>query len=394
MTPASVRVAMDLSCALDYPLTGVGYRALYITQALQAQNPELDLRMFATRARGVNQIPEFFQNGFNRRFVVPYARKLKHHLWRHFDWPPIEWFCGEVDVAHGLFHELPAARKAVRLVTIHDLSFFKFPETHTAATIRIHSAMLHHSTRSADACIAVSQSCKRDLMEVLKFPEDRIFVVPGGVNIEEFTVSPSDEDVTRLKAKLGLNRPYFIHLGTIEPRKNIPRLLEAYDRLRSRRPDCPQLLLVGAKGWLYEPIFEKLESYAFGKDVVYAGYLTRQEVVLALKSALASVYPSMYEGFGLPVLESMAAGTSVICSNAASLPEVIGNCGLLVAPSDVEALEAAMDNVLEHPDAASRRAEAALERAGAMTWSESARALAAVYKILAGQPAMSSKSAK
>ncbi|MCL4219456.1 MAG: glycosyltransferase family 4 protein, partial [Candidatus Hydrogenedentes bacterium] len=393
MTPATVRVAMDLSCALDYPLTGVGYRALYITQALRAQSPELDLRMFATRARCVNQIPEAFQTGFSRHFVVPYARKLKHHLWRRFDWPPIEWFCGEVDVAHGLFHELPAAKKAVRLVTIHDLSFFKFPETHTAATIRIHSAMLYHSARAADACITVSQSCKRDLMEVLKFPEDRIFVVPGGVNIEEFAGSPSGEDVARLKAKLGLTRPYFIHLGTIEPRKNIPRLLEAYNRLRSRRQDCPQLLLVGAKGWLYEPIFEKLASYNFGNDVVYAGYLSRREAVLALKTALASVYPSMYEGFGLPVLESMAAGTPVICSNAASLPEVIGNCGLLTPPSDVDALEAAMENVLEHPGAASQRAEAAMQRAQAMTWSESARELAAVYRMLAIQTAKSSTSA-
>jgi glycosyltransferase involved in cell wall biosynthesis len=250
--------------------------------------------------------------------------------------------------------------------------------------VHIQKILIAQCARRADLCIAVSESCKRDLIEILGMDEDRIRVVHGGVNLPEFDKEMDQAALDRLKRRLGITRPYFMHLGTVEPRKNLPRLLQAYKRLRDRFPDFPHLVLVGTRGWLYEPTFRTLEELNLGGDVIHCGYMPRDEAVLLLRGAQACVYPSLYEGFGLPVLEAMAARTPVIASNVASLPEVVGDTGVLVDPTSLDELEAALADAYEHgEDEPSRaRVEAAYERARHFTWERSAQQLAQVYRSL------------
>lgn len=378
----TLRIAIDATPLMDRPLTGVGYRAYYILQALTAGDYDLDLRFFAPRSKrvGAGEVP--FRESFTRVCTIPRARRIKTQLWTRFDWPPIEWFCGEVDVAHGLFHDLPPTRHAKRLVTIHDLSFLRHPDTHTAKTVAVQTRLVNHAIRFADGIVAVSESCKHELMEQFGFPEARIWVVPGGVRIEEFEGPFNADALEALKKRLQFQGRYFIHLGTIEPRKNLPLLLRAYRRLLGEMGEAPRLVLAGAAGWRAQPTFDAIKELGLNGHVLHAGYLSREDVVLLLRGAVALVYPSIYEGFGLPVLEGMAARVPVIASDAAALQEVAGGTCVQVPAQDAGALAAAMKAVLENPGAAESRLEPAFARAQTLTWKNSAATLAQVYRGL------------
>jgi len=379
-----LRVALDLSCALERPLTGVGYAALHQANALTNLDTALDLRLFATRARGVT-IPENLQGAFARSFTVPNMRRFKLAVWTRCNWPPIEWFCGEVDIAHGLFHGLPAARKAKRIVTIHDLVVFRYPETHTRATVRAHRRLLTHAAQHAHALIAVSESCRQDLLELLNVPPEKVYVVPNGVWLEEFQGELDTERLMGWKRRLGLEADYWIYVGTIEPRKNLYHLLVAYADIVHRFPECPDLLLVGRRGWQSKTVFDAIRYLALKQTelehkIKYAGYLPRPDVILLLRGAAGCLYPSLYEGFGLPVLEAMAARVPVLTSNVSAIPEVIGPHGVLIDPEDLDDLKSGLERLLTERDLCSQMVAKAYGRAQEFSWDASAKRLAEVYE--------------
>ena len=382
MTQSTANIALDLSCAAEYPVTGVGYAAINQIQALLRRGAAFHYRVFATgdrQGRAVlrKELPEI-----ERQFVLTHARLLKYTLWTRLSWPPVEWITGDVAIAHNLCHQLPATRRALRLVTIHDLSFLRVPETHTERTVEVQTRLLRQCARDADALIAVSDHCKRELVEVMSVNPERIHVVPNGVRLEEFE-TPFDEAAhAALKARLGLNRDYFIQLGTLEPRKNVERLIEAYRRVRQQRSEVPQLVFVGKLGWKSDGIVEAVRSTQGDGGVIHAGYLRRDEAVSLLRGARACLYPSLYEGFGLPVLEAMAAGTPVLTSNVSALPEIVGETGLLVDPYDTESIASAICLLVDDEPSARARANAARLRAQGMTWDESAAQLERVYRKL------------
>ncbi len=387
MTKSETTVALDLSCAAEYPVTGVGYAAIYQVQALLRRNSNFHYRVVATGDRRGKSILHSELQQIQQQFVLPYARLLKYALWTRFAWPPVEWFAGDIAIAHNLCHQTPATRRAIRLVTIHDLSFLRVPETHTQRTVAVQTRLLRQCAEEADVLVAVSEHCGRELVDVMGVSPDRVHVVPNGVHLGEFD-GPFDQAAhAALTARLGITREYFIHLGTLEPRKNVERLIEAYDRVRAQRRSLPQLVLVGKLGWKSEGILETIRAKRGDGDVVHAGYVERREAVLLLRGASACLYPSLYEGFGLPVLEAMAAGTPVVTSDGSALPEVVGDTGLLVDPYDVESIASAIHSLLDDEPAARQRADNARLRAQGMTWDESAAKLERVYRDLTGSVA-------
>jgi glycosyltransferase involved in cell wall biosynthesis len=379
-----IRIALDLSCAFDHPLTGVGYAALHQVRALHGLESALDLRLFAARAASAPSMLPELEGMFSHACVLPYARLLKYHLWTRLAWPPIERFCGDVDIAHGLFHDLPATRRALRVVTVHDLSPFRMPEVHTARAVAVHRRILQHAARHADAFVAVSESCCAELIDILGVSAERVHVIPNGVDLGAFQDEFDDDLHGRVSDRLGIARDYLIHVGTLEPRKNLPRLLGAYARLRDQLDACPQLVLVGKRGWLDEPVFETMERLGLGGDVIHAGYLDRQDALTLLRGARACVYPSLYEGFGLPVLEAMAARTPVLTSNVTALPEVAGEAAVYVDPSDEASILDGLHRLLNDEEGAAKRVESGYARAQAFSWVESASRLADLYRLLAG----------
>jgi len=377
-----IRIGVDLSCLMARPLTGVGYYTLNLFQALAAGHPSFDIRVMASSARPHADLFRLFRTQCSRVRIVPWPTRLKNRMWTTIEWPPFEWFTGPVDVAHGAFHLLPPSRHARRMATIFDLSNLRCPEMHRAESLGIHAPLLRHAAANADRIVAISESCKTDVVELLGVHPDRVRVVLGGIHLQEFGGPPDDHLLQILRKRFSISGNYLIHLGTLEPRKNLPRMIEAYARVRQRFEDCPRLVLAGQAGWMFEDVFSSIERFRLSNHVVHTGYLERDEAVCLLRAAHACVYPSLYEGFGLPVLEAMAARIPVLTSNVSSMPEVVGDTGILVDPKSVDAIEAGLLELIENRTASRQRVEAAYERAKQFTWENSARALAEVYTEL------------
>jgi len=284
------------------------------------------------------------------------------------------------------------------VVTIHDLGYLYYPEAHRLVDRLYLNLSTRYNARAATHLIADSSATKRDLIERYGIEPDKITVVYPGYDVlslskgNETTFQPvrDEEAIEAVKARYGIAGDYVLFVGTLQPRKNLIRLIEAFSpstRLRraqssrsGRRlsnPQSPisnlQLVIAGKKGWLYEEIFQQVEELELEGKVVFTGYVVAGDLPALLSGAGLFVFPSLYEGFGLPVLEAMACGTPVICSNASSLPEVAGDAALLVDPLDVEGLAAAMERVLGDEALRAELIERGFERARKFSWERCAR---------------------
>ena len=311
---------------------------------------------------------------------VPGARARRvwtppHH--RLEQWTlPLEVLPLGLDLLHSpdfipLFH-----RRWRSVITIHDLAFLRFPETMTAESHR-HYGQVARAVRSAERVIAVSRATRDDLGTLLGVGGERVRVIPHGLDPRMWP-RPEDEQ-RRARTAYGLDGPYVLWVGTFEPRKNLPLLLEAFRALRARRPALT-LALVGRRGWLDAPIFALLDSPEYSRGVRVLEGVPRADLPALYSGAALLAFPSRYEGFGLPALEAMGCGTPVVAASVSSLPEVVGDAGLLVPPDDAEALEAAMARVLDGPALAAALRARGLERARGFSWERAARATLAVYR--------------
>jgi glycosyltransferase involved in cell wall biosynthesis len=373
---------LDVSCLVQQPLTGVGYAALHLVRALARIEHAPELRLFASGTTRPQGALLELAGQCSSLAAVRFPTRLKIPLWTRLGWPPLERFTGPVDIAHGLFHLLPPSRQALRVVTVYDLAALRFDNLHKPGSRALHRKLLHHAVRRADALIAASANTRRDLMELPGARPERLHVVPCGVDLAEFTGAFPQEALNGARRKFGIDGPYLLYLGTLEPRKNLVRLVEAYARVRERMPDAPRLVLAGGKGWLCDDVFETIGRLRLERHVVHTGYVTREEAVALLRGALGFVYPSRYEGFGLPVLEAMAARTPVLTSEVSSLPEVIGDGGVMVDPESVDSIAAGMVRLITDETGNRDRVARAFTRATRMTWDDSARALLGLYRRL------------
>jgi glycosyltransferase involved in cell wall biosynthesis len=203
------------------------------------------------------------------------------------------------------------------------------------------------STRAATLVVAVSESTKRDLVERFHVPEERVRVIYPAIDADFRPVERPDE-LARFRAEHHLPERYLLFLGTLEPRKNLLGLVEAYARLRALDPLAPPLVIAGAKGWYHEAVFARVRTLGMEEHITFAGYISRKEQPLWYAAAEFFVYPSFYEGFGLPVAEALACGTPTITSSVSSMPEAGGSIATLVQPGDVDGLAHAMQSVLSN----------------------------------------------
>lgn len=280
-----------------------------------------------------------------------------------------------VDLAHGLAFVVPLLSPCPTVVTIFDLSFLRFPDSFRRANRTYLRTFTPLSTRRAQRVITISQHTKRDVIRLLGVPAEQVDVIHCGVD-PAFRPRPIEE-VQAFRQRRGLPERFILFVGTLEPRKNVRRLVEAYAQIRDLGV---RLAIVGGKGWLYEDIFASVERLGLRDEVLFAGYVLAEELPLWYNAADLFVFPSLYEGFGLPPLEAMACGTPVISSNAASLPEVIGEAGLMVAPQDVEGLAADMRRVLTDENLRAQLREQGLRQARKFSWEKAARQTVEVYR--------------
>jgi len=310
---------------------------------------------------------------------APLSERILTILWHRLRLPiPVEWFTGPVDIFHSTDFVLPPVRQAKTILTVHDLTFMRLPHCAQAGLRAYLNNVVPRSIERANLVLADSQSTKNDLIELLGVSPDKIEVVYAGVE-RRFRPMEGEIALRRVKKRYGLNFSFILSLGTLEPRKNFTGLVEAYALMRDKEL---KLVIAGGKGWLYDEIFARVKELGLEDKVFFPGFVADEDLPALYNLAELFVFPSLYEGFGLPPLEAMACGTPVVTSDRPSLPEVVGEAGFMVEATDNEALAKAMEQVLTDEDLRREMREKGLRQAAKFTWEAAAEKLLDVYKRL------------
>jgi glycosyltransferase involved in cell wall biosynthesis len=313
---------------------------------------------------------------------APLSERALTILWHRLRLPiPVEWFTGPVDIFHSTDFVLPPVRGARAILTVHDLTFMRLPQCAEAGLRAYLNKVVPRSIERADLVLADSQSTKNDLIELLGVSPHRIEVVYAGVE-RRFRPMEGEIALQRVKKRYGLDFPFILSLGTLEPRKNFSGLVEAYALMKNKEL---KLVIVGGKGWLYDEIFARVEELGLSGQVIFPGFVADEDLPALYNLAELFVFPSLYEGFGLPPLEAMACGTPVVTSDRPSLPEVVGEAGLMVEATDSQELAEAMERVLMDENLRREMREKGLKQAVKFTWEAAAGKLLDVYRRLGSQ---------
>ena len=302
------------------------------------------------------------------------------YLWFHSPIPRHH-LLGNVDVLHSTTFCSPRRHPGRLVVTIYDVSFLRYPEHHTEPN-RIHCLRgTLEAALWADRIIAISHSTRRDLIEYLNIPADRIAVVHGAARKEFHPRSP-DAAKARVEELWGLSQPYILTVGTLEPRKNTRRLIRAYGALPSDVRDEFRLVIAGGSGWLTSDIYQWAVETGLESRITFLGYVPDEHLPWLYSGSTCFVYPSLYEGFGLPPLEAMASGVPVIAGDTSSIPEVVGDSGILVDPLSESDLSASMFRILTDSQLSLELGDQGVRRAEGFSWEKAARETLAVYGSL------------
>lgn len=374
--PERRRIALDYTPAYEQG-GGIGRYVRELVEALARLDDSNEYRLFVAGAR--SDLPTTPGNNFQWRpvFITPrwFAR-----IWHRARLPlPVELFTGHIDLYHATDFVLPPVRPGTRtLLTVHDLSFVRVPETAAPSLKHYLDEVVPRSIASADHVLADSESTRADIISLYGAPPEKISVLLSGVN--ECFQPASQQDIDAMRVRYGIEgRTYIFTIGTVQPRKNYARLIHALAILRGRGYDL-HLVIAGGKGWLEDPIYAAIRTHHMGEYVHFIGFAAEADLPALYTGSLCLAFPSLYEGFGLPILEAMACGTPTITSNISSLPEVAGDASLIIDPLDVEALADAIQRIVD--DSALRQSlmQRGRLRAAEFTWQRSAQQLLDLYR--------------
>jgi glycosyltransferase involved in cell wall biosynthesis len=372
-------IGVDASRAVLAVRTGTEQYAAALLGAL-AELPEAAARQFALYVNLPDERAAIERLGFDlppawHVRAIPFPR-----LWTHVRLSA-EMLARRPGVLFVPSHVVPVVHPRRTVVTVHDLGYLYYPEAHTRfSRLYLHLSTMY-SARAARRVIAVSEATKRDLVERYHIPPGKIRVVYHGRD-EAFRPVSEPNVLQAAAAKYGVQGPYCLHVGTLQPRKNLGLLVQAWVMLRERMESPPKLLLAGKRGWLYEPLVRSVEERGLGDLIRFADYVERADLPALYSGALALTFPSLYEGFGLPALEAMSCGTPVIASNASSIPEVVGDAGLLLDPHDAAAWAGAVERLSADDVMRRDMSRKGLERAAQFTWERCARE---TFDVLVGK---------
>lgn len=356
--------------AVDEPYAGVSTYAKELIRRLPSVAPDIDFTFLH-----IHENP-FFEG--LEQILIPLNRSnpldvLARKCFRI----PAAIRRGRFDLVHDLFHFPPFAFQRIpcaKVVTLHDLTALLFPQWHTRTSVLMHRLFLPRVIARADCVIANSHATARDIE--LHYPDKACSV--RIVLLASKTFVKSSEKITLSSP------PLLLHVGTLEPRKNLTTLVEAFNRIRDRGHDA-RLALVGKRGWGFGPLLEAVETSPHKADIHLHERVDDSRLATCFKEAAVFIYPSLYEGFGLPVLEAMGQGCPVVTSNRSSLPEIAGDAALLVDPQDPELLADAIEQVLTNPTRREEMIRKGREQAGRFSWEKNARETLEIYRELLNQ---------
>lgn len=361
--------------------TGLGGNESYATNLVEALAEIDDVNrytLYVTRREAVERFSNRWPN-FSVRATLPHTPLIRIPLILS-----AELRRNPVDVLHVQFTAPPFSPCPV-VVSIHDLSFEHLPKTFKWRSRKQLRITVRRSAREAAQVIALSEYARSDIIDTYRVSPEKVSVIPLAAPAHFGPVN-DEQELQRIRQTYGIEGDYILSVGAIQPRKNLSRLVAAYSRLRRANPEgkLPQLVLVGKCAWLYDETLRTIKELEVSNSVVLTGYVPEADLPALYSGAVCFVYPSYFEGFGLPPLEAMKCGAPVIVGNKTSLPEVVGDAGLLVDPFEVDDIAAAIEKVINDSNLRAQLRVKGLERAKLFDWRETARQTLAVYEKAAG----------
>src|SRR5215813_7359584 len=374
-----MKIAIDISMAFGQS-AGVGTYTRGLIEGLTTVDAENEYLLYSYLEMPESSLLDFPQQPNISWRPVKVGGGHWEQRWYEAELPPNE-ALGDVDIIHSPFFNAPRRHQRGLVVTIYDISFLLYPQFHTEGN-RLHcfngtlKAALY-----ADRIIAISHQTKRDLMHYFSVPEDRIRVVY--LAPRHFCYPERHHDVLKNTLdRLGIYHNFILFVGSLEPRKNLKTLLQAYATYIKNHSGRELLVIAGAKGWLHGEIAQLVSALGIERQVKFLGYVQESDLRVLYSATKLFVYPSLYEGFGLPPLEAMACGAPVITSNTSSLPEVVGDAAILIDPNDSGSLYQAMWRVMNDADLRMRMRQHSVEHAREFSWQRAALETLAVYQEL------------
>jgi len=369
-----MNVCLDISPAI-YRRAGIGRYTQELLTALLQEKGDIEFTAFSVEPsaaeldHGADEIRRIQKKASNKRWRLNVmgaylARSGQDHLFQG------------VDVFHATDNALPRLTRAKSVFTLYDLSFRIYPKTHTIFNRWFLKIMMPRFLSAADAVIAISESTRRDAERFYGFNSSKIKVVYPGIGSQFRPVRDTERwDIVRHNYRLPDR--YLLYVGSVEPRKNLTTLFEAFRHLK---PVDVKLVVAGRKGWRYSPILKHLRGLQMDDRIIFAGFVPDQDLPVLYSNALAFVYPSLYEGFGLPVVEALACGTPVVASSVSSLPEAAGNAAILIDPMNIQGWAEALGAVCNNATVNEELRQRGLRHAESFSWHTAARQMMATYQ--------------
>lgn len=373
-----MKIGIDIRCLAEGRRTGVEEYTLNLLENIFMLDTRDEFILFFNSFRS-SEIDfswlEKYPNVRLRKFNFP--NKILNLLFWYLNWPKIDNLIGGVDIFFMPNIIFGSVSKDVKLIsTIHDLSFERYPETFSWKRRLWHTFINPRKIcQHSDRIIAISQSTSQDIVNLYKINPDKITVSYNGLAEKFHIVDRNDANLIRVKEKYNLPYKFILYLGTIEPRKNISAVIQAYAQLQKKALSSNQdeiakykLVIAGADGWLSEKIFAEIAASEYRDDIVVIKFVSEEDKEFVLNLAALFVYPSRFEGFGLPPLEAMACGVPVITSNNSSLPEVVGDAAIMIDPDKPAEIAQAMQELLASPELREKLIARGLIQAKKFTW--------------------------
>lgn len=379
-----MKIAFSGQPLLEKEKTGIGYYTEGLVKHIIKQHPQNEYFINAFSYKRPEEAKEtlLLYKSTNTRVNVCRFMPLKIYklIWNIFPIPYYVFFREKADITHFFNYYIPPFVRGKKITTIHDMTIKTYPET-VRLTSRVMAKLnLRTTCKRATRIITSSEFSKSEIVKYLKVSPEKISVLYSGVDLNVYKPCKDEDAKERIKHKYGISKEYYLYLGTLEPRKNIERLILAYSMLKEESKDIPKLVIAGKKGWMYEDIFNVVSEKNLKKHVIFTGYVDSEDAPILMSAAVAFVFPSLYEGFGMPPLEAMACGTPVITSNCASLPEVVGDAAILVNPYSVEEIMDALKQVYVDKEVSRILAKRGEERAKLFAWDKISHMLYEIYK--------------
>ncbi|MFB3896263.1 MAG: glycosyltransferase family 4 protein [bacterium] len=359
-----MRIAIDVRALTKQP-TGTGYYLKYLLDEFAQIEDEHQYYLCSSR-------PFVYTAPNNEaRFIPIIQRGLPGNLWLQFQLPRLIKH-HQIDLFHSPFGVIPFRIPCATVNTVHDLAFHFYPQLTDSKNRFLLPRLVPKSMELATAIIVDSAAIKQDLMRIYKVPERKITVIHLAPS-SQYHPMPRDAAQKYLADSYHIDYPFILFVGTLEPRKNIAGLIQAYHQLPGEVQNQYKLVLVGKKGWQYQSLFNLVTKLNLENHVVFTDYIPESDLVYFYNAAAVFVYPSLYEGFGLPVIDALACGTPVVTSDTSSMPELVSYAGILTAPEDSKRIASAMSRILTDRDLANHLAEKAIIRSKLFSWADTAR---------------------